>query len=94
MVGHYSRRNAGSRKAKELIDAGFIGNPLMVEANVSRDAGFRLSPNNFRWVGDDSGCPGGALMTMGIHYVDTFNYLFGPIKTVFSFSKTLHSSRH
>jgi predicted dehydrogenase len=62
-----------NRKAKELITAGVIGDPVMVEANVSGDSGFSLTPDKFRWRGDDTGCPGGALMTSGIHHVDTFH---------------------
>jgi predicted dehydrogenase len=84
MVGHYLRRNAGIRKVKELIEGGAIGKPVMVEANASSRQGFELTPNQFRWYGNDSGCPGGALLTIGIHYVDVFNYLFGPIKSVFA----------
>ena len=88
MVGHPRRRQAASRKAKELFDQGAIGRPVMVEANASSWQGFELTPDKFRWKGDDSGCPGGSLMTIGIHDVDMFNYIFGPIKSVFSlFSK-------
>ena len=90
MVGHYYRRDPGNRKAKELVDSGVIGNPVMIEANTSAPGGFKLTLKDFRWYGDDSGCPGGMLMTSGIHYVDVFNYLFGPIKTVFSFSNKLY----
>ena len=90
MVGHYSRRTAAVRKAKELIEAGAIGNPVMAEASVCRDSGFQLTPGHFRWRADDLGCPGGPLMTMGIHLVDNLNYLFGPIATVFSFFSKLY----
>ncbi len=90
MVGHVQRRHAGNRKAKELIDAGAIGKPVMVEANLSSGQGWELTPDQFRWRGDDSGCPGGALMTMGVHQADTLNYIFGPIKTVFSFFNKLY----
>jgi predicted dehydrogenase len=90
MVGHVQRRHAGNRKAKELIDAGAIGKPVMVEANLSSGQGWELTPDQFRWRGDDSGCPGGALMTMGVHQADTFNYIFGPIKTVFAFFNKLY----
>lgn len=92
MVGHDIRRLAGNRKAKELIDGGSIGNPIMVEANFSHDLGFQLTPDKFRWRGDDSGCPAGALMTMGIHHADTLNYFFGPIKTAFSYFNKLYIS--
>jgi len=82
MVGHYRRRNAGNRKVKELIEKGAIGDPVMIEANVSNHLGLELTPDKFRWRGDDSGCPAGSLMTMGIHHVDVFNYLFGPVQSV------------
>lgn len=90
MVGHVMRRYAANRKAKELIDRGAIGKPIMVEANSSSRQGWELTPDQFRWRGDDSGCPGGALMTMGVHQVDTFNYLFGPIQSVFSYFNKLY----
>lgn len=91
-VGHLRRRCGGIRKARELIATGAIGEPVMVEATVSSDSGFQLTPEKFRWYGDDSGCPGGALMTSGIHHVDAFNYLFGPIQSVCAFFQKLHIS--
>ena len=90
MVGHYARRIATIRKAKELVDAGAIGRPVTVESSVSRDSGFQLTPAQFRWRGDDSGCPGGPILSMGIHHVDTLKYLFGPIQTVFAFFSKLY----
>jgi len=90
MVGHYMRRWAGFRKVKELVDRGAIGRPIMVEANFSHNVGFQLTPDKFRWRGDDSGCPAGALMTMGSHHADLLNHLFGPIKTAFSYFNKLY----
>jgi predicted dehydrogenase len=90
MVGHYMRRFAGFRKLKELIGKGAIGKPVQVEGNVSSGQGLTLTPDQFRWRGDDSGCPAGSLMTMGIHQVDLFNHLLGPIKTVFSYFNKLY----
>jgi UDP-N-acetyl-2-amino-2-deoxyglucuronate dehydrogenase len=84
MIGHNMRRLAGFRKIKELIDKGMIGEPVMVEANFSYNLGFELSAEKWRWRGDDSGCPAGSLMTMGVHHADTLIQFFGPIKTVFS----------
>ncbi len=89
-VGHLRRRCGGIRKAKELIDDGVIGSPVMVEATVSSDSGFNLTPDKFRWCGDDSGCPGGALMTSGIHHADAFIYLFGSIQSVFAYFQKQH----
>ncbi len=90
LVGHDMRRLAGNRKVKELIDAGAIGDPVQVEANFSHSLGFDLTPDKFRWRGDDSGCPAGSLMTMGIHHADTLNYFLGPIKSAFSFFNKLY----
>lgn len=92
MVGHLRRRSAGIRKAKVFIDEGNIGDPVMVEATVSSDSGFSLTPDKFRWAGNDTGCPGGALMTSGIHHVDAFNYLLGPIESVSAYFQKLYVS--
>lgn len=90
LIGHVHRRHAANRKAKELIAGGAIGKPIMVEANLSSGQGWDLKPDEFRWRSDDSGCPGGALMTIGVHQADTLNYLFGPIKRVSAFFTRLH----
>ncbi len=90
LIGHVHRRHAANRKVKQLLDEGAIGKPIMVEANLSSGQGWELTPDEFRWRGDDTGCPGGPLMTIGVHQADTLNYIFGPIKTVFSFFNRLH----
>jgi len=90
LIGHVHRRHAANRKVKGLIDDGAIGKPIMVEANLSSGQGWDLTPGEFRWRGDDSGCPGGALMTIGSHQADTLNYIFGPIKSVFAFFNRLY----
>jgi predicted dehydrogenase len=90
MVGQHLRRLAGFRKLKELIAGGAIGEPIQVEANFSQNLGFALTPESFRWRGDDSGCPAGALMTLGIHHSDLLNYLLGPIETVFAYFNKLY----
>lgn len=90
LVGHDMRRLSGYRKMKELIDRGDIGQPVLVESNFSAALGFELTPDKWRWYGDDKGCPGGALMTMGVHHADTLQYYFGEIEKVFAFSNKLY----
>jgi predicted dehydrogenase len=90
LVGHHMRRLSGFRKVKELIDQGAIGKPVMAESNFSARMGFELTPDKWRWYGDDSGCPAGSLMTMGIHHADTLNYYFGPVQNVFAFFSKLY----
>jgi predicted dehydrogenase len=89
LVGHDMRRLSGFRKMKELIDGGTIGQPVMVESNFSASLGNELTPDKWRWYGDDSGCPAGALMTMGVHHADTLNHFFGPIEKVFAYFNKL-----
>jgi predicted dehydrogenase len=90
MVGHVARRHAGNRLAKQLVESGAIGKPIMVEANLSSEQGLTLQPSDFRWRGDDLGCPGGPLMTMGIHHADTLMHIFGPVKRVYSMFNRLY----
>jgi predicted dehydrogenase len=90
MVGHDMRRLAGFRKIKELIGNGMIGKPVMAEANFSYNLGFELTADQWRWTADDSGCPAGSLMTMGVHHADTLTHFFGPIKTAFSYFSKLY----
>jgi len=90
MVGQHLRRLAGFRKLRELLQAGAIGNFIQVDANFSQNLGFALTPDSFRWSGGDDGCPAGALMTLGIHHADLFNYLFGPVTDVLSFFSKLY----
>ncbi len=91
LVGQDIRRLSGFRKMKELIDKGAIGKPVMAESNFSARLGFELTPDKWRWYGDDSGCPAGALMTMGIHHADTLSYFFGPVKSAYGLFAKLYT---
>ncbi len=84
-VGHQSRREAGVRCLKTVIDAGEIGEVIGVEANISTDTGFSVAPGTWRWSREQ--CPGGPLMQIGIHHIDTLGYLLGPIDRVFGIQK-------
>jgi predicted dehydrogenase len=84
-VGHQSRREAGARKLKSLIASGELGELIGVEANISTDSGWSVKPEQWRWSREQ--CPGGPLIQIGIHHIDTLNYLFGPIARVFGLQK-------
>ena len=79
-VGHNTRRRAGHRKMKSLIDEGALGKIIMAEANFSHSGGLGLKPEHWRW--DKDKCPGGPLMQLGVHHADTLGYLLGPVKKV------------
>jgi len=76
-VGHQSRREPAVRRLKALLEAGELGRPVMAEANISTAAGASVRPDQWRWFREE--CPGGPLIQLGIHHIDTLQYLLGPI---------------
>jgi UDP-N-acetyl-2-amino-2-deoxyglucuronate dehydrogenase len=76
MVGHAFRRLGAARRAKELIDSGALGRVVLAEANFSLPG--KLSPDAWRYYRERN--PGGPLMQLGIHHVDTLAYLLGPVR--------------
>jgi predicted dehydrogenase len=84
-VGHQSRRDAGVRRLKALIDSGELGTIIGVEANHSTDTGTQVTPGEWRWSREQ--CPGGPLIQIGIHHIDTLHYLLGPITRVFGIQR-------
>ena len=81
-VGHQTRREAALRKLKEVLDSGELGTVSLVEANYSTPNGLKTEGENWRWA--EGECPGGALILIGIHVIDTLLYLLGPVSRVFS----------
>jgi predicted dehydrogenase len=73
MVGHAFRRLGAARRAKELV--GELGTVVLAEANFSLPG--RLPPH--AWRAQRARNPGGPIMQLGIHHVDTLVYLLGPI---------------
>ncbi len=82
-VGHNTRRSAGHRKMKEMIDTGAVGTPITVEANFSHSGGLGLKPDHWRYTRE--GCPALPLMQLGVHFADTIQYLLGDVLEVASF---------
>jgi len=81
-VGHQTRREAALRKLKRILDSGELGAIRLVEANYSTPNGLKTKEGDWRWAEDE--CPGGVLILIGIHAIDTLHYLLGPISRVFS----------
>jgi predicted dehydrogenase len=79
-VGHQSRREPAIRRLRQLLAAGALGQPVMAEANISTGNGILIRPEQWRWKRNE--CPGGPLIQLGIHHVDTLQYLLGPIVRV------------
>ena len=86
-VAHNQRRLAGYRKIKAMIQAGSLGKVVMAETNFSHNGGFRLTPQMWRWYEEE--CPGGPMMTLGVHPAETLQYLLGPVQSVSAFFNRL-----
>jgi predicted dehydrogenase len=83
-VGHGRRRQAANRTLKALIAEGALGRVVQIEGNISSNTGFTLKPGG--WRTDPQETPAGAMTGLGIHHVDTFQYLLGPIARVAALS--------
>ena len=75
MVGHAFRRLGAARRAKQLIDEGALGRVVLAEANMSLPGTFKPEA----WRAQRERNPGGPIMQLGIHHVDTLAYWLGPI---------------
>jgi predicted dehydrogenase len=80
MVGHNTRRRQVFRRAKEILSKKMIGTVVALEGNLSRPAG--LQPGLPPWKADPKACPLLPMTQLGIHLVDTAEYLVSPVRTV------------
>jgi UDP-N-acetyl-2-amino-2-deoxyglucuronate dehydrogenase len=76
MVGHAFRRLGAARRVKELLDDGALGPVVLVEANISLPGSFKAEA----WRAHRERNPGGPIMQLGIHHVDTLAYWLGPVE--------------
>ena len=75
MVGHAFRRLGAARRVKELLDDGALGRVVLAEANMSLPGSF----GPLAWRARRERNPGGPIMQLGIHHVDTLAYWLGPV---------------
>lgn len=74
-VGHGFRRLGAARRVRELLDAGALGRVVLAEATFSLPGSF---PDH-AWRAHRARNPGGPLMQLGIHHVDTLSSWLGPV---------------
>jgi predicted dehydrogenase len=75
MVGHAFRRLGAARRVKELLDEGALGRVVLAEANMTLPGSFKPEA----WRADRDRNPGGPIMQLGMHHVDTLAYWLGPV---------------
>jgi predicted dehydrogenase len=78
MVGHEMRRLGSSRAMKKALEAGRLGRVVNATAVLTLTGTFQ--PDNWRCHRDSN--PGAALMQLGIHQIETLQYLLGPVTAV------------
>ena len=71
LVGHELRRLGAARKAKAAVESGALGTVVLAEANFSLTSPVR--PGTWK---EGRGTP---LVQLGVHHVDTLQYLLGPV---------------
>jgi predicted dehydrogenase len=85
-VGHNKRRQTPNRRIKAMIDEGDLGMVHLLTGTifVPKDQVPRKG-----WRSDRDESPVGGMTALGVHMVDTFRYLAGPIDRVSVMSKQL-----
>lgn len=78
-VGYNRRFLPAAQKLKMDLTAGYFGDVLRLEGNFSNDAG--LNYREGMWRASEGGATA-ALTAMGVHILDFFIYLCGPISNV------------
>lgn len=85
--GFNHRHHPAIRKAKELVDAGFVGQPISGRCRY----GIGGRPEYEKeWRADPRIAAGGHLMEQGIHGMDLFRWFLGEISEVMGFVQTAY----
>ena len=83
-VGHNRRRQPANRRIKEWVRSGELGS--VVEVGAIHVAPLLFNPGLPQWRRQRVENPVGGMAALGVHQVDTFHYLAGPISGVFVLS--------
>jgi predicted dehydrogenase len=84
-VGHHFRLMPSMVALRELVTSGALGTVMHVEGNYSHDWLANQPLAHWRTAKEESRA--GGMTGMGIHVLDAFAYLFGPMRRVSALSK-------
>jgi len=93
MIGHNMRLNPVHRRAKELLDAGIIGDVITFRTILGNAGPEGWSVDAGTWFFDKNKAAMGALSDKGIHMIDLIHYLTGQ-KVVETTAKVLTLDKH
>jgi predicted dehydrogenase len=89
-VGHNKRRQTGNRRLHEMLHSGELGQLQHIEANISVPVAFK--PDLPEWRKNPEQIPAGGMTPLGVHHIDTIQYLGGPIQSVSAISKKVYGA--
>jgi predicted dehydrogenase len=89
-VGHNKRRQTANRRLHEMLDSGELGQLQHIEANISVPVAFK--PDLPEWRKNPEQIPAGGMTPLGVHHIDTIQYLGGPIRSVSAISKKVYGA--
>ncbi len=84
MVGYQRRRQAANRRIRRMLDDGELGTVLLASSVFNVSHGY---PDT--WRASESETPLGGMTGLGVHMIDTYHYLLGPIAVVSAFSRSV-----
>jgi len=86
-VGLNRRFAPNFQKLKSMINDGTLGDPIQIEGHFSANLVLEDA-----WRSDPSESPAGGMTSLGIHIVDAYISMFGPVSEVRAYSKSLATS--
>ena len=88
-VAYYRRMYPKVRRAKQLLDAGVIGQPVLAE--LTSHGWFDENETHRSWLLNPAQAGGGPLFDTASHRIDVLNFLFGqPIRATGHLSNAVH----
>lgn len=88
LIGHHRRRSAANRALKRLVDSGDLGVIHLASAEMYVPK-YQDPPPGSGWRMTRAESPAGAMTGLGVHMIDTMQYLLGPIARVSAMSKRI-----
>ena len=79
-VGHNRRLSSAAARLRSLKEQGALGTLLHLESHFSSPSALGYRPDMWRAQREEA--PGGGMASMGLHIVDTMQWLFGPVRRV------------
>jgi xylose dehydrogenase (NAD/NADP) len=77
MIAYRMQTEPAVRRARELIQAGYVGHPMEVRGDMSQRLLERVNPDPNQWRLDEEMAGGGALFDIGIYPLNTARFLLG-----------------